>query len=200
MKLYILVPALLFLTACSQISTNPDINQTINSNKYFNLEKERQGFIDIDFLDTFNKGYPEDVPLEKAVTDFNNNLSSKACGVEQPKLTVEEINASLAAVRPDGASIKKDFYKLLQQIADSKTLPKRTAVNYLRSERVDKGKVLAIWQIHLIFDLDKCPQDRVDIPPCTNRIHIIRRQYIKVIPEGVKDICEYGDVESDSQQ
>ncbi len=177
-------------------SSKPQDNKVVNKNLNQDVGLEKEGFIDPDFLNTLNNGYCQHVTLEQAVVDFNTKLSSKACGIKQPPLTVDEIVASIRALKQ--GQVNQKFYKFLQEIADIKIIPRGTSITYLRGQGAADNNILALWQIYLLFDLDKCPIDIIFDKPCNKRSHVVRRQYIKVIKEGEQDPCFFEPINSEN--
>lgn len=74
------------------------------------------------------RGYPQDVSIEEAVTQFNTDARCNDIGKHQPPLTTDELAAALADVTPQEGSFSKPGLAAFQEATRRRRLPKGSLI------------------------------------------------------------------------
>lgn len=105
-------------------------------------------------------GYEENVPVTRAVEDFNRYALCHQQGKTQPPLTVDEFLAAVRDANPAEERIQPWVSKLYRQIAETQFLPKGSFIDYGLGAVNDRGYDISLWSIDLYVGLDRYTREK----------------------------------------
>lgn len=123
----------------------------------------------------WSRGYPNDVPLARAVNDFNKRARHDEVGKSQSPLRVEEVLAAIRDWSRQEEPIDQAAFEEFQTISKTGLMPKGSFLNFGKGADGRNGYDTDAWSIYLYIYLDKYPGDQVGVPGFAR---LIRMQYL----------------------
>jgi len=102
-----------------------------------------------------NRAAAEDIPLAKAVREFNEKAKANATGKDQPPLTTDEVVASIRGWIRERISATDEVYGAYQKIADSGMLPPGAYLSYTTGWKGFNGYDFDLWWVDLTISTGK---------------------------------------------